>query len=372
MNILLKGYYGFGNFGDDLLMLISYRILKEKYPDSSITIFSNNTENIKEFRNKTDYNNYIFKIIGEKVPLIDWTVQAHFDLIFEGGGGTYFDSTNAGWLYCVRNRVINKLSFSTLKKIDTFLRTITNKKRRVSYDKRIALGIGIGPFNKSSKNYYSNLIDLSLLDFIMVRDKASFNFAEKLKTIKLGGDLAFFTHYWSDLFKETSSELKSIGFILKENTKINELGILKTALLLKKSGWDVHFFAFDEAADNQYINECKKYFKVETWLPHEISLKKYILQLQKCSILFTERAHGAIVGSVIGCVPYFISSSYKLNQILSFFNSTADKKNMVLKTSLDTNTVNNLYKELESRKLLLKIDVAHNNSLVSNSIKFVF
>lgn len=372
MNILLKGYYGFGNFGDDLLMLISYRILKEKYPDSKITIFSNNTENLKEFKSKPNYNNYIFKILGERVQLIDWAAKSHFDLVVEGGGGTYFDNKESGWLYYLRNKILNALNFSSLKNIDNFLRTLTNNKRKVSCDKRIALGIGIGPFSKSSKNYYSNLIDLSLLDFIMVRDKASFNFAEKLKNITLGGDLAFSTNYWSDLFKETSSELKSIGFILKENTKINELGILKTALLLKKSGWDVHFFAFDEAADNQYINECKKYFKIETWLPHEVSLKEYIVQLQKCSILFTERAHGAIVGSIIGCVPYFISSSYKLNQILSFFNSTADKKNMVLKTSLDTNTVNNLYKELDSRKLLLKIDVAHNNSLVSNSIKLAF
>jgi len=373
MNILLKGYYGFGNFGDDLLMLISYRMLKEKYPNSAITIYANNNENLKEFNNEPKYNNYIFNILGEKVDLIDWTIRAHFDLVVEGGGGTYFDDKDSGWLYYLRNRLIGGISFAILKKIDANLRKIAKRKRKITYNRRVALGIGIGPFSKSAKNLYSCLIELISSDACMVRDESSFNLIGNLKYTHLGSDLAFCTNYWNDLFDQSAihKPSKTIGFILKGDNTTFEQRILELALRLKKTGWKVRFFAFDDAIDKGYIDECKKLFSVDIWLPHSISLKKYISKLQKCSILLTERAHGAIVGSIIGCVPYFITPSFKVNQILSFFKNTNLNNSMLLNEELNVQLINSLYEGILKSKELLKIDFKKNYHIVSNSIRLV-
>ncbi len=373
MNILLKGYYGFGNFGDDLLMLISYRLIKEKYPSSNVTIFSNNTENLSGFKLKQGYNNYIFKILEKKVPLVDWTFKGHFDLVVEGGGGTYFDNQYGGMFYYLRNKVINIISYSTLKRVDFLLRNITGRKQRITYNKKIILGIGIGPYTNSAKLFYANLVDLASSDFIMVRDKISFNLIKKLRKRSLGSDLAFATNYWNDLFQQShsSNTSQSVGFILMGNKTTFENKILGLALHLKKLGWNVHFFAFDEAVDKSFINECKKHFNINIWQPHSITLNEYILQLQKCSILFTERAHGAIVGAIIGCTPFYISSSYKTNQILSFFKNANYNNSMTCK-KLDKDMLDSLYMNMGNKKELLKTDVELNRIIVTNSLKLAF
>lgn len=373
MNILLKGYYGFGNFGDDLLMLISFRLLKEKYPESRITIFSNNTKNLKNYTHKAGYNKYIFKIVGEEVPLIDWTNKAHFDLVFEGGGGTYFDDMPKGWMYFARNAIIRNFGSQGLVKLDLFLRKLTNKQRNLTWDTKIAIGIGVGPFNKSSKHFYDKLIGLASLDFLMVRDNTSLSFAKKhlrVNTIKKGSDLAFLTTFWNVPDFKSAKQHQKIGFILKGDKNSFVKNFHHNALLFKEAGWEVAFFSFDEHVDAGFIIECQKFFNVDIWQPHNISLNNYINRLQECTILVTERAHGAIIGSILGCVPYFASPNFKMKQIISLFKNTSSKHSMEFKEGLELQDICQIQGELEERKKLLRIDSTQNLNIVEDNINF--
>ena len=81
LTILLKGYYGFGNLGDDLLMQINYQILKEACPNSEIDIFSNNTHSNENSIADTNYHLYTQKLINYPLDIVDWTHKKRYDLI---------------------------------------------------------------------------------------------------------------------------------------------------------------------------------------------------------------------------------------------------------------------------------------------------
>lgn len=377
MKILLKGYYGFGNFGDDLLMLISYNLLKEKFPEASIAVFSNHTVNLKEYRQKPNYNQYIYKILGEKVNLVDWTHRGHFDLLVEGGGGTYFDESQNQWLYLLRNTIVNLLNTNILRKIDHGLRLVLNKPKQITYHKRVALGIGIGPFSKTSKTYYDNIVELASIDKLIVRDIMSYRLAFQLRknqNLTLGSDLAFLTKYWGTTLNDplNKSTQKTIGFVLKGNKTEFENNIQRVAKLFLKEGWSVRFFAFDKNIDGEFIDACEKYYHVASWCPETITIAEYIQKLQECTILATERAHGAIVGAIIGCVPFFLQKTYKMNQILSFFENTTSTYHMLFNKKIMPKEISNMYNEISDRKACLQLDCQVNYNKATEGVYFAF
>ena len=77
IKILIKGFYGFGNFGDDILMLTTHSIVKEIFPLAEIFIGS-------ESKNPGYIHKYLpgIKIVNSSENLkVDW--------IIHGGGGVF-------------------------------------------------------------------------------------------------------------------------------------------------------------------------------------------------------------------------------------------------------------------------------------------
>ena len=80
MKILIKGYYGYGNLGDDILMLVSFNLIKSIFPHAENVIFSNNSINNKDAKTDKGYNHYVKNILqGTHFNSENWYRQANFN-----------------------------------------------------------------------------------------------------------------------------------------------------------------------------------------------------------------------------------------------------------------------------------------------------
>lgn len=86
-DILFSGYYGFGNMGDDSLLLSIISCLKKVYPDVRITAF---TRKPKEMRAK-----YGVKCVNRFNPFELSREMRHASLLISGGGSLFQNNTSA-------------------------------------------------------------------------------------------------------------------------------------------------------------------------------------------------------------------------------------------------------------------------------------
>ena len=302
--VVLKGYYGYGNLGDDILMLVSARLMEEFYPNSSVCVASagNNTTYIMPF---SDW------IVTEVVP---YAPEPKADMIVHGGGGTYYDFEEGNMAYYLLNRSIELVGTKLFRKVLEAYRKLKGWPSNRG-TKRIAIGIGIGTFTSSSKKYYHKIAELSNFDLLVPRDPMSYQFLNQssINGIVLpGSDLAFLTEYWLPKGLNGAKREKNIGFILKNCNDVDHLNIIREVLkMLNKDGFNISIFIFEKNHDMAIERQFRD-FPIFKWLPESISLSDYLESLNKNSLLVTSRAHGAIIGSALGIPSVCIGIEPKL------------------------------------------------------------
>lgn len=328
--ILLKGYYGFGNLGDDILMKVSYEILKSQYPDACLSIYSENTLNNPHFTDADGFNQYIRSLLEDNVPLVDWTEQSHYDLLFNGGGGIYKDHSYGGWQYAALNKVAKQLSPQRIRYLESKVRNITNKLARISFDRRVGFGLSIGPFRKSSPSYVRKVSELGSYDELFVRDEASVSFLKNSgfsNNYYRTTDIAFLSDYWlpQKLSESKSKNPRNIGIILldwHENNDVYFRNIKQATEQLEGDGRKVTFFSFQESFDQKY----RSFFegKVIAWNPHNYSLEQFLSLLQQQHVIVTARAHGAIIGACLGVPSICLGITLKLEEVSKMLHRSSN------------------------------------------------
>lgn len=312
MKVLLVGYYGKGNFGDDVLLKVTHGVVRQWQPDAEISVLCDQY-----------MEDYVPTLIGEKVKIVQPGSRECFDVIVHGGGGTYFDFDQGRFLDDVLNRLISLIGFKNYVSLDRFIRE-KGGKQRLSAKKRIGWGIGVGTYTSSSKklkHHISTLLDfedLVVRDSVSIMNLARFNLSGH---ILLGSDLAFIKDYWATSIESTHSlrpEVKpKIGFVLRDwpaGKDSNYLQVFFEMLPKLDDMYDLSLFIFDKRTDHELLNLSKSY-KTHVWAPPVTNLVDFCSLLAQQNALVTSRAHGAICGAVLSVPSVLIEIEPKLKTI---------------------------------------------------------
>lgn len=143
MNILLSGYYGFDNAGDDAVLFAIIQALREVVPDSTITVLSNQPEKTAEQFGVKAVNRWGKKTLLKAVKMCD--------VLISGGGSLLQDVTS-------KNGILYYLGIIKLAQI--------------MHKKVIVYAQGIGPVNDSRNRALTARI-LNKVYAITVRDMDS-------------------------------------------------------------------------------------------------------------------------------------------------------------------------------------------------------
>lgn len=152
--IIISGYYGFGNLGDEaiLISIIDRLNAEVENPEIVVLYTKAESEQLKVYKN--------VRCVYRMNPLSIFFEMLNADLVISGGGGLLQDSTG----------FTTVLYYIGIVKMALFL-----KKKVLFYSQ------GIGPLNlDKSKKLITNT--LNKVNFITVRDNES---AELLKTLKI-------------------------------------------------------------------------------------------------------------------------------------------------------------------------------------------
>lgn len=170
--VLVSGYYGFGNCGDEAILYALIRNIKKMRPDTDIVVLSQNpAQTAREYQVKSIHRFNLFSIILQMLKS---------DLIISGGGSLLQDVTSTLSLYYY-------LTIISLAKL--------------LHKPVILYANGIGPISKKTNRFLTKII-LNKVEAITVRDQDSRQELYKLEVgrppIIVGADPVFTLKFIND------------------------------------------------------------------------------------------------------------------------------------------------------------------------------
>lgn len=246
-DVILVGYYGRGNFGDDVLMTVAHGIARSILPGASIGV------------RMGSYASYPSRLIGEEVITVPFGTRDKHQLIVHGGGGTFFDFKP----HSLSARGVNSLllcgGVRAFVRAEGALRSLVNKPR-MSARRRIGLGLGVGTFTAGSRKLLEALPLLADFDHLWVRDPVSKSNLERLcvgPPAIVGSDLAFLSNAWCPTELRLKPRRKRptrprIGVILRDwpaGSGASFADTFRSVIVALSKLHDLTLISFDPATD---------------------------------------------------------------------------------------------------------------------------
>jgi|TARA_B110000259_G_C13987709_1_gene391174 polysaccharide pyruvyl transferase WcaK-like protein len=292
--VYLRGAYGPGNLGDDVLLLCMIKILKKMFKGDEIAVSVNDIK--------------VAKLLDNDVNWVPINSPVFSDIAILGGGGQFFSFKNSGSI-----NIKNPLNFLKDKKsegytiIDLILGFILRKIYGIGYKaKKLAtFCIGVGPFeNGYDKEYNRALKVFNKADFISVRDSKS-----KIQVIEMCDkmpnqfvDITLNRDLWYDgkqnfLKKKNLNSKPVIGIVIRD-WKLNDSGsqIINQLLDFEKlhPNYDCVYISFYQKYDENILDKLVGR-KVLIWNPESYTVSEFILKLRLCDVVVSSRAHGVLL-----------------------------------------------------------------------------
>ena len=291
--VLVSGYIGFNNFGDEAIFYSLSNHLKKLEFD--VSVLCSNKNIVKE---KYDVKTYNFKKPFEIIKAI-----FNCDILISGGGSLLQNKTsNFSLFYYLSILLIAKL---LLKKTIIFAQ-------------------GIEPINGKLQTFITKSV-LKTVNFISVRDENSLNL---LKSWKLNPILVSDPIYSIIENIKISNKRKGIIIQLREFKNINEsfLEDLANALPKNKIQDDINVFSFQDEIDEKI---CKKFIKIlenkgiiANYIPNK-SIKETIEIVNNSKYMISTRLHGVLISHALKVKTFALIYDKKLETFAKELNIKA-------------------------------------------------
>ncbi len=328
-NILLAGYYGFGNLGDEAILEMTLKQVLKVTDRKNIVVLSGNKEATSKKYNINTIDRYNVLSIIKKLMNSD-------GLVF-GGGSLLQDITSKRSIYYY-----------------LFLIRLA----KLMNNKIIMLSQGIGPIiNKNSKSAVKNT--LKLVDYITVRDK---NSMELLEEMGMSKDKVFLSIdpvinlRAGENFINRASGKKKVCFSLRnwKNADVSSR-ISNVAKKLIESNIECHFIPFYYNEDLELIDQVEKnLLDKAVYYKEKLTTNEAFDIIKSMDVMVGVRLHSLIFAAAANVPFVAVSYDHKVDHF-------ADSVDMKVSCSIDNIDENLLFNEildkienedLEKKKLL--------------------
>ena len=281
--ILISGYYGFDNFGDEAILGVLINHLR----GNDITVLSSNPEKTGRTYNVNSLNSFNPKLIVERLP--------KFDMLISGGGSL------------LQNVTSNKSLFYYCGLINI----MASLKKDV-----VIFAQGIGPV----KGFWGKLIVKSALKkckYISVRDEKS---QELLKSWGIESNLVCDPIF--DLNVPTPKKTRKVGIQLRKFASLTDelFDEIIKQVALKFSDREIELICFqdseDEGISKVFLNKLKKKNPtINANIIKNLTNKEVIEKVSEYDYLIGMRFHACLLGLKYGIKTLAISYDPKVETL---------------------------------------------------------
>lgn len=312
--ILLAGYYGFGNLGDEAILEMAIKQILEITNRKNITVLSGNKEATSKKYNINTIDRYnVFSIISKLIKS---------DALVFGGGSLLQDITSKRSIYYY-----------------LFLIRLA----KIMNNKVIMLSQGIGPIiNENSNKAVQST--LGFVDYITVRDKHSKEFLESIgmdkNKIFLSTDPVINLRAGENYLAKNSGK-KKVCFSLRnwKNADVSEK-IAKLTDKLINNNIECYFIPFYYNEDLELIDEVEKNIGDKAvYYKEKLTTSDAFDIIKGMDVLVGVRLHSLIFAAAANVPFAAVSYDHKVDH---FVNSV----NMKVACSIDNIDVDLLYDEI--------------------------
>jgi polysaccharide pyruvyl transferase WcaK-like protein len=357
--VYVKGAYGPGNLGDDVLLIIMINILKKKFLASDISVGVENPE--------------VAKVLDENVNWVHYKKPVRCDYLIYGGGGQFFSFKKNGTKDSQLSRLLNgiKKQCSPIDVVNRlFVKLNNGVDDLVVFKKSLAFCIGFGPFECDGFGTQRAKDFLNKVDHVIFRDWKSYDFY-----LSLGGNLtktavrsdpSFNRNNWFGYPSVSIPNGCVEVFIFRYWPYTHDGAELINAMMdyainRKKAGKKVRFVCLDKEKDYPYysLHDGLDWliYDPSVYTPSEFMIK----MLCDSKLIVSSRAHGVWLSSILG----FPSIALKIENKLEQVHKSLSNSSMIIKDDDFDSVVCKYYLEYASLKIALQKDLINgiNNSI---------
>ena len=335
-NVLISGYYGFNNTGDEAMIETMSSMLAKR--DCALIVLSSNPDKTKELYNVQAYNRYK---IGEVIKAI-----RSADIVISGGGTLFQDITSKKsiWYYL------------GIVKIAQFFR----KKVCVAYQ-------GIGPIDtKMYRKMTKNTLNKKSVKMVGMRDHQAMEYAKNLgikeNKIFFSSDMIFMMQppakercekILRDNVHNLQEGQKLIGFSIREWKDKDRTDVLAEVAdkLVEKYKARIVFFPFHKPKDaeiSKIIMHKMKHEDMTVILPNRYLPSEVLGTMGMMDVNIGVRLHSLVFSAVMNVPTIGISYDPKIDGFLDMIDLTP----VCTYETIDVDKiVNEVGKKLESGKV---------------------